>query len=135
MGTKYEIKQKLSQEDVRIPNNVSSETLLLSPLLSYLIGNQVEVFTGPSSEFSGEVGFVLGYDRAKSQFTLTFDGGDILGVSQEFFREVINACKDEYFQRYTLSLLEKRRRDPKLQLNIAFKKGKMDPNNTFVQEI
>lgn len=40
---------------------------------------------------------------------------------------------DGLTQRYDLSLLGKRRRDPKLDLNISFRRGRINAQNTYVQ--
>lgn len=129
INTELSILRSTETEDLRIPNNVEDEELLLSPLLAYNIGTRFDLDSG----YTGNVDFGVEYDDETGAFKIKFEGGDIQGISPEFMEAVTGSLSDEYFQRYALSLLRKRRRDPSLILNIAFKNGKINPRNTYAQ--
>lgn len=86
-----------------------------------------------SDRFTGDLDFILEYNLQENRFGLRFNGGDTEGVSAEFLSEMQRAVTDQYFQRYAINLLGKRRRNPRLDLNVSFKSGKVNPRNTFVQ--
>jgi hypothetical protein len=111
----------------RIPNNVEQEDLLLSPLLSYLLGNKF----GLDRNFSGDLNFSLEY--TDGEFQLSFDGGALESVSEEFIAELAVAVSDKTFQTYSASLLGKRRRNKKLNLCVGFLNGEIHPGKTFVE--
>ena len=135
VGTTETIESVISDDDLEISDNISDNSLLLSPLLAYTIGNRVEAQIergGGEADFTGEANFSLLYDESEKRFTLTVEEGD-MDISQELLDEVNNACNDKDFQRYAIDALRKRRRNPKLGLTVAFKNGKMDPRNTIVE--
>lgn len=121
----------VNSTDLKIPNNISDDSLLLSPLLAYNIGNAIEVQGG----FTGGVDFTLTFNEETASFKLQFKGGSSGSISTGLTQATLSACTDEYFQRYAINALRKRRRNPQLELSISFKNGKMDPRNTFVQTI
>ncbi len=123
------INRSVQVEDLGIPNNIDQEDLLLSPLLAYNLGNKFDL----AGNFSGNVDFGLEYNPQEGRFILRFKGGDIQSISSEVLEELARGVSDKYFQRFALSLLGKRRRDPKLDLNVSFKSGKINPKNTYVQ--
>jgi hypothetical protein len=127
--TRIEVERSEMVDQVQIPDNVVEEDLFLSPLLAYELGNKFEL----SRNFSGDVDFDLIYDKNEKKFSLKFKGGDVESVSSEFLNQLSEAASDEYFQAYALSLLEKRRRDPKLNVSVGFRRGKINPKGTFVQ--
>ena len=134
-GTTAVIESVISDDNLEVADNISDNSLLLSPLLAYTIGNRVEAQTergDGEADFTGEANFSLRYDELEKRFTLTVEEGNI-NISQELLQEVNNACNDRDFQRYAIDALRKRRRNPKLELTVAFKNGKMDPRNTIVE--
>jgi hypothetical protein len=148
-GSEVAIRLRENVAEQSIPNNVNSETALLSPLLSYLVGNSVEVesiknskmetpdkgpLKGRSPGFTGNLRFELRYSQESDSLLLSFEGGDVSNISTEMFEELESTCRDSYFQTYAISALNKRRRDPKLELNLSFRSGYVNPGNTFVQE-
>lgn len=130
-NTQITVERVISNSDLRIPDNLKYEDLELSPLLAYNIGRSFEL----SDRFNGNLAFSLIFNQETNNFTIIFNGGDIEKVSSEFLSGLSMATTDEYFQRYALSLLGKRRGSPKLNLNIAFRRGRINPQNTFVQAV
>ncbi len=132
-GTEVSIPMTLADDERGVPNNINADTLMLSSLLSYEVGNQLQLKSGEGG-FTGEFTFQIRYDEGTKKFTLQFVGGSAPATSLELFRTVENAVSDTYFQRYALSALGKRRRNPKLEVGVAFREGKIDPRKTYVQE-
>jgi hypothetical protein len=59
----------------------------------------------------------------------------VVQLEREGLMEVVkSACMDDDFQKYALVALKKKRRNPKLDLVLAFKDGFVEPKNTFVQD-
>ncbi|MBP7133905.1 hypothetical protein KBA73_01685 [Patescibacteria group bacterium] len=135
MGEKARIPLLLDEDNQRIPNNITSETLLLSPLIAYEIGNAIRLENEVNSEgYTGDFQFEVTFNEQRQEFSLEFLKGDLLEISRPFFEAVQETIRDEFTQRYILSALRKRRRSPKIELNFSFKKGRIDPRNTYVQE-
>ncbi len=118
--------------DLGIPDHVTNENLILTPLFSYSVGNAIEVET-PKGPFTGKLDFELDYDLNSWELKLTFKGGASTSVSKGIEQAVRNACSDYDFQRYALTALNKKRRNRKIDIALSFRSGKLDPQETFVQ--
>lgn len=129
VSTQITVDRIISAEEARVPDNIKEEDLLLSPLAAYNISTMFQL----EDNFSGNVDFGLTYDAFSEKFIVNFNGGDTEGLSGEFLNGVNRVLQDKYFQKYALSALSKRRRNPKLDLNLAFKRGKVNPADTYVQ--
>jgi hypothetical protein len=130
--TQVSFEGSVDRNNLAIADNVTYEELLLSPLLSYELENRVNF----ASDFSGEAQFELVYDDELNNFTVSFkeeENQNQLRISSEFLNIVKDIMSDEDFQRYSLSLLGKRRRNPKLSAFVSFQRGKVNAKNTFVQ--
>ena len=130
--TKVQVEVLVDPNNLQVPDNLQSDDLLLSPLLAYNIAQRFQL----DDKFNGSVEFELTYLADEAKFNITYIQSSVVKkISSEFLGGLILALSDEYFQRYALSALGKRRRDPKLSLNISFLRGKVNPKNTFVQTI
>jgi hypothetical protein len=118
---------------------VESNSALLSSLFSYNIGNAVRLRGEEGSRgFSGELQFRLQYDQDSKEFRVSFSGskGNVVpGISSSLMSKVAEACNDGYVQKYALEELSKRRRNPMLELNVAFRNGYVLPRDTFVEAV
>ena len=121
----------VNPENIAIPNNIENEIRLLSPLLAYEIGNKIEVIDRNGRPLTGEITFEM-TSNPDQMLGITLTGGQEK-VSGEAYQTIKSACENKDFQKYAFVALQKKRRNQKLDLVIAFKNGKVDPKNTFVQ--
>ncbi|MBP6868584.1 MAG: hypothetical protein KBC16_00540 [Candidatus Pacebacteria bacterium] len=121
----------VNPENIAIPNNITNEIRLLSPLLAYEVGNKIEVFGRNGRPFTGELSFEL-TSNPDQMLGITLTGGQE-EVSGEAYQTIKSACENKDFQKYAFVALQKKRRNQKLEMVIGFKNGKVDPRNTFVQ--
>ncbi len=129
INTQFVVEKIIPSGSLKIPDNIKYEDLELSPLLAYNIGRSFQL----AEKFTGNLDFSLTFDRDGDEFRVKFNGGDRDSVSVELLSGLIRALKDEDFQRYALSLLGKRRRNPQLDVNIAFRRGRINAQDTYVQ--
>ena len=126
-------------EIASIPDYLKEESLLLSALLAYRLGNEIELSSsadGTKKPFNGDITFELAFDKTKNEFSLVFSDGKKVGsLNARFWQELTSAWMDPEFQKYALSALRKRRRNPRLEIIVSYKNGKMNPRGTFVQSI
>ncbi len=136
-STEIAIPNRIMKDDRAIPNNISSETLLLSPLIAYELANRIQLLTSAKDKtpYQGEIRFEVSFDAENDLFELQFKAGKLRSISQDLFEAVSATLDDTYVQRYTLSALARRRRNPRLEIVLAFNKGVVDPRNTYVQEM
>lgn len=123
--------------DLRIPNNLSNETLLLSPLLSYELKNNGLIKSNDGEAYSGELKFSIAFgDSTRPTLLLKYEmNGESspAGVSEELRDELLRICEQPDFQRYVISALRKKRRDAKIDLFIRYRDGRINEQGTFVQ--
>gem|GEM_PF-2615216 len=117
--------------DIKIPNNIEDEIRILSPLFTYNVGNSIELSTADGKRFTGEINFTVNYNSENQTLGLTLGEGS---VSKSVLEVVKKACMDNDFQKYALTALQKKRRNPKLEVVLSFKNGFVDPKTTFVQD-
>ena len=55
-------------------------------------------------------------------------------VSEEVIQAIKEACMDYDFQKYALTSLRKKRRNPMIDLVLSFKNGFVNPRATFAQD-
>ncbi|NQV90139.1 hypothetical protein HQ487_01895 [Candidatus Uhrbacteria bacterium] len=137
LGAEVAIRRVVAPDALGIPDDVEAEAIFLSSLLAYEVGNTIEVLnssSGRSRRFTGDVNFEVTYVEEAGRFQLKFTGGDQSTISQPLLNEISRVVQQKDFQRYAISALRKRRRASKLSLDVAFKKGFLDPQRTFVQE-
>ena len=120
-------------QDFKIPDNVTNENLIMTPLFSYSVGNSIEVKNSEGKGFTGELNFEVDYDPSSWQIELVFNGGSSESISDDIKEAVKSACSDYDFQRYAINALQKKRRNRKIDIALAFTNGKLNPQNTFVQ--
>ena len=120
-------------EKVVIPNNVQDEARVLSSLFTYNIGNSIEVIGPDGKRLTGEVSFTMTYDPENKQMGLVL-GADTSAISKELMDAVKESCVDKDFQKYALTVLRKKRRNPRMDIVLSFKNGFVDPKKTFVQD-
>ncbi len=121
-------------DDIKVPNNIKDEIRILSPLFVYNIGNSIELVSSDGKRFNGELNFTLTYNIENQMLGLRFDEDKNIPVSREVIEAIKTACMDDDFQKYALVSLQKKRRNPKLDLVLSFKDGFIDPKTTFVQD-
>ena len=134
-GVKIRINKIINNGDGFIPDFVGDEASLLSPLISYEIGNKIELFTtkdGQTKDFTGTLTFSVEYNQNTQDFLLGFESGSP-SLSKEVWEELVRVFMGKDIQKYALSILKKRRKDPKLEVSIAFQRGKLNPRKTFAQ--
>ncbi|MBI3274340.1 MAG: hypothetical protein HYZ69_04310 [Candidatus Colwellbacteria bacterium] len=122
----------LALEDLKIPNNIEDEIRILSPLFTYNVGNSVELSNPDGRGFTGELDFTIIYNPENQTLGLTFNKD--ISVSKQVVEAVKKACLDDDFQKYALVALQKKRRNPKLDVVLSFKNGFVDPKTSFVQD-
>ncbi|OGZ58368.1 MAG: hypothetical protein A3B96_01895 [Candidatus Spechtbacteria bacterium RIFCSPHIGHO2_02_FULL_43_15b] len=116
-----------------IPNNITDEIRLISPLFIYNVGNSIELKTSTKKGFTGELNFTLTYNLEKQMLGLKFNEEN-MPVSEEVIQAIKEACMDYDFQKYALTSLRKKRRNPMIDLVLSFKNGFVNPRATFAQD-
>jgi hypothetical protein len=117
----------------RIPNNVNDERPLLTPLFLYNVGNFVELEDSDSRRVTGDFSFSLEYDKDSNTLKL-IPGKNTEKLPQEVINVVQRAAEDESFQNYALlSLRGKRSTVSRLNINISYSNGYLDPKSSFVE--
>ncbi len=133
-GSVRRIDLTIDPSDLQIPDNMANETLLLSPFLSYELKNNGRL-VDEKGGFTGELRFDILFASAANILSLSYEGGEGApsSISRALGNEIVRICEDKDFQRYAVSALRKKRRDPKLGIFIRYKDGRVDQQNTFVQ--
>ncbi len=125
----------VDQENLMLRNDMMyREEIILSSLLIYNLTTDVGTFTdasGDSLTKNLEIALRIQPDGKTFSAQLT-DTSD--GLSQDFALIVKKCLADQDFQRFAVSLLNSRRgRDPKIDIKIEFKRGKIRIKNSYVQ--
>ena len=123
----------VDRSELEIPDNISNENLILSPLFSYSVGNEIEVQDKNGKGFNGHLDFELDYDPNSWEIQLVFKGGSSDRISNQIIDSVMKACADKDFQRYAINALQKKRRNRMIDIVLTFSSGKLNPQETFVQ--
>jgi len=126
-GESVSVTLRPTDASVGVPDHVESDTLLLSTLISYEIGNKIEDI----KSFVGRFDFLI--TIADNSLDIEFEDTTGTGISPELFRTVENAFRDPDVQEYVVETLGKRRRNKTLTFTLAFRSGKVDPINTVVE--
>lgn len=142
LDREHEIKLsiRINPEEIQAPN--SDTSLLLEPIFYNGLGNAVELLNG-DRRFNGKLKFTLSYNKDEQVMLLSFkEPGNGLTTTKGKTEEIpirlvgsiANCVVDPNFQKYALIELNNKRGDnPSLSFSLNFKKGYVDPANSFIE--
>lgn len=134
LGTSKRV--RLNIGEAKIPNNIRNENELLTPLLSYEL-EKVRVIQQNGQAFGGSLEFSV--SLTESSLDVSYAGTAALvaaeqpAISEALLDAVVAVWQDADVQRYTVSLLNKKRLKRELKAVVAFKNGSVDARQTFVE--
>lgn len=136
IGAGIRIPITVNLSDLGIPNNVSDEERLLTPLVTSGLG-ELRLIQANGLPFNKTIEFTV--RRLGDSFDVSFSGtSDLVAndqpmISVDCLKTVASLWRDAYIQRYSLSRLNRKRGPGTLRVTLSFRRGKVIARESFVE--